>query len=335
MAPSPVRSFWATLSEIPIATLSALAAVAGSFVLAKYFEEVGYRPADLGALFGLGVAITVCLLFAALAVMIAFQAPTIFSGVFETVQLSRLELGLSQCVAVAALVRYILSLDKEVGAGWVFGASLVLAALLMVLISLVDKKTIERGSAWVTAFSAGCGSLLIVVILLWLVPAGAPPQTPAWLVLTGLFLLVALFIWVNAEAATSKGRKQKMWILTAALAFLVIALVSAQGTVPRGVAKVFGLRIGGDSELRVPQATCKTIMSAVQLALQDTVIAKMERDAGDTCREMGNRVVAQVEVRLGTRWLVRVRSINGMKVDEKSPRVTIPDLGTELLVFGG
>ena len=183
-----------------------------------------------------------------------------------------------------------------------------------------------------SAFFAGFGSLLIVLVLLLLLPAGAPRGTPEWLVWMGLLFMLGLCIWANAEASTPRGRKQGVWIFNMVLAFAVIVLASSQGAIPRGVAKVFGIRIEGDVELRVASAACKTIMSTVQLASREAVTTKLESDACKTCRDFGNRVTAQVEVRLGTRWLVRVRSINGMTIDQKSPRVTIPDLGTELLV---
>lgn len=52
----------------------------------------------------------------------------------------------------------------------------------------------------------------------------------------------------------------------------------------------------------------------------------------EKCREFGNGVIAEVDFRSGSRWLLRVKEINGTRIDPSSPRITVPDAGTELVV---
>jgi len=89
------------------------------------------------------------------------------------------------------------------------------------------------------------------------------------------------------------------------------------------VATLLGLRYDRPVELRVPQATCELLAST----------AKPADDAQPwRCQAQGNAVKAHVDVRLGSRWLVRVTELHDQPTGDQGVRITLPDAGTEMLL---
>jgi len=327
-----LRQVFLSLNEVPWTGLGVASAVAGTFLLLSYFVHIDYAP-DIGSLISLSVAATGAALISLLLFLLAFQFHAITIRVFELPQLTSWETFSAQVFVFLALAVQLASIEGATQF-WVWILLLtLLASTALWLLWLLEKYGSANRIRVLSTLAAAFGAFFVAFAFGTAVSAGAiPSKLPPWGIWLGLLSLVSFIGLLNAAGANAKNG----WAMVAAMHFavLIVVLVTVPppGFMPTTLARLLGVKLGGTVELRVSRGSCLTIMSAIQFRSTDVAMSRLQSDAQETCREFGNRVTANVDFRWGSRWLLRVLAINGMTANPQSPRITIPDLGTELLL---
>lgn len=327
-----LRNVFLSLNEIPLTALTAFSAVLGMGILLRYFELIGFTP-DVGTLVGLSVSAALAMLLFLLVILLSLQAPVVLIRVYGLPLLSPRETFSAQIVVFSMMAVWVGWSQPPASGYLILSFLIVFAIALCVLMSSLGLRLENAGTASLSAAVIGFGSFFIAYALLALIVMGAVDSNlPEWKVWSGL--LGALFVvsFVNGLSAHKTASWKVGAIICTALVLASLFFISRNGFVPTTVATLVGLRLKGEVNLRVGKSSCLTIMSAVNLSARDAAVARLEEDAKESCREFGNRVAAEVDLRWSNRWLLTIKTINGMTIDPKAPRITIPDLGTELVL---
>ena len=330
-----VRNLFFSLNEIPLTALTAVSAVLGMGVLLRYFELIGFTP-DVGALVGLSVAAALTMLLLLLTILFALQAPIWFVRAYELPLLSPLETICAQIVVFSILAVWVAWSQPPASGYLILFLLLLFCAFLALLLGSIGLYAKNAALSSLSSLVIGVGSLFPAYALLALIVMGAvDANLPTWLVWLGLTGALVVVSFVNGFSAHKTAGWKAGAVFSTVLVMLALFFVTPTGFVPSTVATLLGLRMKGEVNLRVGKSSCLTIMSAAYLHAKDVATSRWEEDAEESCREFGNRVNARVDLRWGNRWLLQVRSINGMNIDPAAPRITIPDLGTELVLTAG
>ncbi|MBS0429060.1 MAG: hypothetical protein JSR41_17420 [Proteobacteria bacterium] len=313
--------------------MTVMSSAAGVVVLSSYFRLIGFVP-DASSLIGASVLATAALLALLTAIVLVMQAPAALVRIYGLPLPNWFDAFLGQML-VTALMAEILVVHSYAGSYWATAGLLSFTgALMLVLFFRVSKR---KDCVWrycAALITVGAAFVFVIQTALVVITAGAvnvtAPEWAAWLGLAGVLVVSSLLS--NLALLGQRHAWKISSGLSAVVVILLLCFATPSGFTTTRVARLIGLTIPGQVELRVNRANCLAILSSVRLAGQSSAFAKVESDGDSLCREIGNRVTASVDFRWNSRWLLRVAAVNGMSVDPLSPRVTISDSGTELVL---
>jgi hypothetical protein len=342
-----LRSFWATLSEIPLALLGATAAGTGVACLWSYFHAVGYIPTDLGSVLGSAVlaGALVAMYFFALATLMF--APAVMHHFLGSPAITRREIVCSMLLGLfgvfsAFTVATVWSCGKELR-DWHYASILVaVAGLFGVLWGAYGRFRAANAAGWergrlvavylVSALALGLASLYIFIPLLEPVRGISRrldlidwPSSVDLLFL--VILLLTIFLNVGVTSLVSARQRFAMALTLVVVLYLPTTfLPGSDAVVPKRMAAAIGLRSPDPVTLLVPDATCQ-ILRAVSTVMPKGHLANTP--SLPACTAGFHRIRAEVHVRTGSRWWVRAAELDGVAV--RGPAVTIPDMGTQIV----
>lgn len=330
----PFESGWLRvqkqIGQFPFKGAAISAFVVGCAMLYAYLMSIGYMPSDLLSLFGLATLTSVWLLLLWVLVTAAM-----FGTVFM-LSANDVKAPTPQALFFGQLSGTLLCLwwlFKSSSAAYPLGV--VAGVFVVLLIRFLWIERPRRSFFWfsVTILALLLGGAFIPGGVLILIYASGISESPPvswydWRFLVGLVLLFILFA-VNTAAARSKVPPPMFWVLGGwSVAVLFIGMTGWY--VPAVLAERVGVRLPGVVTLTVPKNTCTLIYSVTEASSQHTITGPVPG-----CTEGINFIRAQVQMRWGGRWLLVVKSVNGMNVRDDAPRVTIPDDGTQLVLPRG
>lgn len=326
-----VRKLFTMLHEVPIAALSALLVMAGAAAVHRYCMLIGYAP-EAGISISFGAAVALVVLLGLVGLWLLLQAPVWVPALNEFPRLGFKEAVLTQGVAFFAFALWIVARSTPAAWYWIGGLAMALAVLASALVHLVR----ATGGRWQrTAFSAlatGGACSLVLLGLIELLKLGVfAPQVPAWGFWLALVAVPALLTLINALPRLGKSAFVVSAVLVG-LGLVVIVVVGRSGFIAEGAAAVVGLRIDGESQLRVNRAACLTLLSVVPVRQGAPRFKLADEATGPGCRDYGNAVTARVDLRGGGRWVLQVRRINGWDADPAASRVSVADSAVELVL---
>ncbi|MBO9643770.1 MAG: hypothetical protein J7603_11695 [Pseudacidovorax sp.] len=326
-----VRKLFATLQEVPIAALSALSVMAGAAMVHRYCVLIGYGPeASVSISFGAAVALVVLLGLVSLGILL--QAPAWMPPLYELPRLGFKEAVVTQSVAFLSLFVWAIATSTPSAWEWIVGLAIALVVLAGVLVSLVRAKGAGWRRAGLGVLAAGMGCAPALGALIVILKLGVfDPEVPAWGFWLATLAVLGLIIVINALPGLGKNAA----FVSAALVvvgLVVIGVAGRSGFIAKSAATAVGLRIDGESQLRVKRAACLTLLSAVPVRKGDLPFKLADEAAGAGCREYGNAVTARVDLRGGGRWVLQVHSINGWDAEPAAPRVSVADSAVELVL---
>lgn len=308
---------------IRLGPATALAAVIGNIILLGYFWQLGFMPTDLGPLLGLGVLVSLGVLAAMLVSLALVTATAMLPRLYELPELTRRQMAAAWTLPASVFVAWMTGLlwPDHLFTAWFLAALPASAGTLLVVIQALD--TPQPHKLLASAFCAAVGAFLgLAFLLLVLGELIRVRLDSAWFLGVMVFGILLLFTFnVLLSRADDWGIAAGVLLVIAMLMGTV--MLTYQGYVPQRVATLLGLRYDRPVELRVPQATCE-------------LLASTTKPIGDAqpwrCQAQGNAVKAHVDVRLGSRWLVRMTELNGRPTADQTVRITLPDDGTEMLL---
>jgi hypothetical protein len=302
-------------------------------MLSSYFRLIGYVP-DASSLIGASVLATTALLALLTASVLVMQTPAALVRIYGLPLPNWFDAFLSQML-VTALMAELLVARSDTPTSWVTVGLLSFTGVLIV--AILVRVTRRKDSMWrycAALITVGAAFVFVIQTALVAITAGAVNVTaPEWVAWLGLASVLVVLSLISNLALL--GQKHA-WKISAGVSTVVVTLllgfVTPSGFTTTRVARLIGLTIPGQVELRVNRANCLAILSSVRLVGRSSALARVESDGDSLCREIGNRVTASVDFRWNSRWLLRVAAVNGMTIDPVSPRVTISDSGTELVL---
>ncbi|RYF48504.1 MAG: hypothetical protein EOO27_35365 [Comamonadaceae bacterium] len=307
---------------------TALAAVVGNLILLGYFWQIGFMPQDLGALLGLGIVVSLGVLAAIMGALALITAAAMLPRLYELPTLTRNQTAAAWTVTGAPFVAWLLKLfwPHHAQALWLLAGLLVVLALVYLVRQLWSEPA--WASQLASVASAVVGAFLgLAFLLLVLGELGRRQVSEGWFLVVLAFGILLLFT-INVLLTHADDWGIGAGVLLVVGILMATGVLSYQGYVPERVATILGLRYDDPVALRIPQASCELLVSAVkpeEAAITEPVPAW-------ACRPGSNAVTVRVDVRLGSRWLVRVLSVNGVKAEDAGVRLTLPDSGTELVL---
>lgn len=336
----PSRSFWwpvvrnlfATLQEVPMAALSALSVMAGAAVVHRYCMLIGYGP-EASVSIGFGAAVALVVLLGLVSLWILLQAPVWITALYELPRLGFKEAVLTQLVAFLAFAIWIVARTTRDASGWIGGLVIALAVVAGALFRLIRARRARWWRATLSVLASGTGGCALALgALIGLLKLGVlDPDVPEWGVWLALLAAPCLLTVINALPGLGKGASLVSNVFVGLLLGLIV-FVGRAGFIAEAAATAVGLRIDGESQLRVNRAACLTLLSAVPVRKGDPPFKLADEAAGAGCREYGNAVTARVDLRGGGRWVLQVRRINGWDADPEAPRVSVADSAVELVL---
>lgn len=337
--PGPSRSLWwpvvrklfATLHEVPIAALSALSVMTGAAVVHRYCMLIGYAP-EAGVSISFGAAVALVVLLGLTALWLLLQAPVWVPALYELPRLSFMEAVLTQCVAFSAFAVWTISRSTPAAWEWIGG----LTAAVLVMAGALGRLILARGTRWwrfaLSVLAAATGCALVLGALVLILKLGVfDPDVAEWVFWLAALAVLSLTTLFNALPGLGKNA----FVVSVALVGVVlgvIGVIGRSGFIAEGAAAVVGLRIDGESQLRVNRAACLTLLAVVPVRKSDPRFKLADEATGPGCRDYGNAVTARVDLRGGGRWVLQVRRINGWDADPEAPRVSLADSAVELVL---
>lgn len=335
----PSRSFWgpvvrnlfATLQEVPMAALSALSVIAGAAVVHRYCMLIGYGP-EAGVSISFGAAVALVVLLGLVSLWILLQAPVWVPALHELPRLGFTESVLAQGAAFLAFAVWTLARSASTAWVWIGGFGIALVAVAAVLV----RRILATGAKWrgaaLSALATSTACTLVLLTLIVILKLGVfAPEVPEWSFWLALLAAPCLLTVINALPGLGKGAAVVSTVFVGLLLGLIV-FVGRAGFIAEAAATVVGLRIDGESQLRVNRAACLTLLSAVPVRQGDMPFKLADEAAGAGCREYGNAVTARVDLRGGGRWVLQVHSINGWDAEPAAPRVSVADSAVELVL---
>ena len=335
----PSQSFWwplardifATLHEVPMAALSALSVMAGAALVHRYCVLIGYGP-EAAVSLGFGAAVALVVLLGLVSLWVLLQAPVWITALYELPRLGFKEAVLTQSLAFLAFALWIVARTVPDASGWIGVLLVALAVMAGVLIRLIRARRTKWWRATLSVVASGTSCALVLGALIGLLKLNVfEPDMPEWGVWLALLATPCVLTVINALPGLGKGASAASTLFVGVLLILVI-FVGRAGFIAEAAATAVGLRIDGESQLRVNRAACLTLLSAVPVRKGDLPFTLADEAAGAGCREYGNAVTARVDLRGGGRWVLQVHSINGWDADPSAPRVSVADSAVELVL---
>lgn len=147
-----------------------------------------------------------------------------------------------------------------------------------------------------------------------------------WWVIASWVGVIVVLICANAVITHVRAMPQAVLVFGFVCSGLIVLVVGGPAYVTSLVATKVGLRLPKTVEVFVPMSTCASVLAATERR-------EKHSEAGPVppCASVSNTLMVNVDLRWGDRWLVAVKSINGMRLPEPSVRLTIPDKDTELV----
>lgn len=315
------------LGEFPFKVAATCAFVLGCAMLYAYLVSIGYVPSDLLSLFGLATLTSVWLLLFWVLVTVAMFGAVFSLSAYEVEPPNAQTLFVGQLSGALLGIWWVL---KASSMAVPFGIAGGVFTVLLFFLLWAEKPRRSFFFFALTVLALILGGALVPLGVYILVFASGISESPPvswydWRLLVGLVLLLSLLA-VNTAASRSRVPSHVFWAI-GATSVAVLFLVMTGWYVPAVLAERVGVRLPGVVTLSVPKNTCALIFSA-------TEGSSKHADAGPVpgCAEEHSFVRAQVQLRWSGRLLLVVKSVNGMNVRDDSPRVTIPDDGTQLIL---
>lgn len=324
------RRVWGRISQFPIKSATVVSFLVGCVLIYLYLMRIEYVPSDLLGLFGLATLVSVWLLL-----LWVFVTVPMFGTVFAAMSYEIRPRGSWA------------TLSGQVGGAWLFiwgattklpyahyvGLAGAMALGFMLVMLWRDRPHPSIGTLFLTVVALTLGGSLIpmgVFILVWASGiAESKPETWAdWRLLCGLAVLFLLLV-ANTAAVVRNIKPVVFWSLASVVVAALFVGFAGWWYVPAVLAERAGMKLPSVSTMTVSKETCVRLMAATEMQ-------QSHGEAGPVpqCSELVNFVRAEVQLRWGGRWLLVVRSINGMQISADAPRVTIPDDGTQLVIPG-
>ncbi|GKS93055.1 hypothetical protein [Acidovorax sp. SUPP2825] len=324
------RRFHERVSQFPFKLATVASFIVGCVLIYLYLMRIEYVPSDLLGLFGLATLVSVWLLLLWVFVTIPMFG-TVFAAMSYEVRPRGWWATLSGQIGGAWL--FIWWMTKTVPYAHYVGLAGAIALVVMFLMLWRDRPHPSIGTLFLTVAALTLGGSLIpmgVFILVWAsgIAESKPDSWADWRLLCGLTVLLLLLV-ANTAAVVRNIRPVVFWSVASVVVAALFVGFAGLWYVPAVLAERVGVKLPGESTMTVSKETCLRLMAVTEMR-------QPHGEAGPVpqCSELVNFVRAEVQLRWGGRWLLAVRSINGMHISGDAPRVTIADDGTQLVIPG-
>lgn len=329
LAISRLRRIEAVMSGLPWKWVGALLFAIGCLPLFGYLFVIDYVPPNLLGIVGLASIASIWLLLLWLVTTVVMFGVTVAAFLYEIKKLDWRTTVLGQLGSLCVMIC------------WLFGAQgpwvrifFSICAIGSIFLTLVRLRSGKSGrSKWETflAFAALLlgGALVSLAVLLVVTHSsmlGYRGSSIGWWTLVSWGGAIAVLICANAASMHVQAAPLAIWTFCFVCSGVMVLLLGGPSYVTAVVAAKVGLRLPGIAEVMVPMNTCVSAMAAIERKWKHS-----ENGPVPPCEAASNTLLVEVQLRWGDRWLVAVKSINGMRLPEPSIRMTIPDKDTELI----
>ncbi|GKS74216.1 hypothetical protein AVME950_04990 [Acidovorax sp. SUPP950] len=320
------RRFADVFKQFPFKLAATIAVAAGWVLLHMYVASIDYVPHDLLALVGYaGMASAWLLVLWILTTLVMFgPAAAVHAYEVDNPPIPALFAGQAAGALLLAAVAWP---EKSIQFWLAIGSGVFAGLTVLCLAKESPRRNLPNMFlAFFAPVGGGLSAVLGVLILVQASGVGQPQFDTGWRLAAGGAVLLLIFR-INVWAATRRKRMTIVWPLCAAVVAVLFVLMTKWWYVPTVIAMQIGLKLPGVTTLSVNRATCDRLMAVTERT-------RTHNDAGPVpqCSEAANYVTAEVQLRWGARWLLSLRTINGLQISDTAPRVVVPDDGTFLLL---
>ncbi|MBF9264574.1 hypothetical protein [Paracidovorax cattleyae] len=330
LAISRLRRIESMVSGLPWKWVGALLFAIGCLPLFGYLVVIDYIPPNLLGIIGLASIASIWLLLLWLGTTVVMFGVTVAAFLYEIKKLDWRTTVLGQLGPLCVMIC------------WLFGPQGLWVRILFPICaigsSFITLVRLGGGnpekSKWETflAFAALLlgGTLVSLAVLLVVTHSsmlGYRGSSNGWWTLVSWGGAIAVLICANAASMHVQAAPLAIWTFCFVCSGLMVLILGGPSYVTAAVAARVGLRLPGIAEVMVPMNTC---LSAMAVTERKWKLA--EKGPVPPCEAASNTLLVEVQLRWGDRWLVAMKSINGMRLPEPSIRMTIPDKDTELIL---
>lgn len=325
-----LRRVESLMSGLPWKWVGAFLFAIGCLPLFGYLLVIDYVPPNLLGIVGLASIASIWLLLLWAIITAVMFGVTAVAFVYGVKHLDLRTTVLGQVGPLCAVLCWLL---------WSYGlwfsvplVACTVGAMAWTLIRLLCENPRRNGGEVFLAVAALLlgGALVSLAVLLVVTHSSsvlAYRGTPVSL-WTGASWLAAIVVLIcaNAVATNVRAAPLAVWGVCFVSSGLMVLALGGPSYVASVVATKVGLRLPGTVGVLVPMSTCVSVVAATERGVKHS-----EAGPVPPCASASNALMVDVDLRWGDRWLVAVKSINGMRLPEPSVRLTIPDKDTELV----
>lgn len=328
LAAIELRRLWVTFNELPYQAIAFLSFAAGTGAIYRYFLSIEYWPGEIHLIVALAALAASGILLGVLALTALLFATVWMTKLYEINPVSPLYLFVGQVGAANIALAYLFRRLEY------WPAFMILSILCSIYMAwrLVkgrhERTVLDALLTVVPPILGGLFAMFALLVVASMAGYSKNPQQRDWELIFAI-LSTALIAYFAANAFLTDKRLPFLYVVLIALACAVASIVflAEKGAVSTALASKLGIRIDGVSELRVSEATCRHVTSSLFL---ENINDKSKSSLAH-CQKESNRVMAEVLLRWGSRWLIIPKSINGWTTSNSTMKITIPDVGTELV----